>query len=118
MSFSFKLDKVNKLGDFDDTYGQRYWCASVDSELPLSFNTQNQDVMAGDTIEAQESTNKRSTKGTDYLQLKKVQVTASIQAKPSKPPEPSQTSLPDSFTETDRAQLQRVEDGINQLLGL
>lgn len=116
--FQYKLDKVNKLGEYDATYGQKYWCASVDAELTLSFNSQNQDVMAGDTIEAEETSNKRSTKGTDYLQLKKVKVIDSIQEKPPHKPVEAQTALSEGFNDEDRTQLQRIEDGISQLLGL
>lgn len=72
--FTFKLNKVVKLGQYDEKYGQRYWCDADAEEKPVSFNSQNQNIKEGDTIEAEESLNKMSTKGTHYLMLRKVKV--------------------------------------------
>lgn len=78
MAFTYKLDSVQKLGNFDEKYGQAYWCTSTDEAKALKFNSQNQEIRAGDTISAEESVNKRSVKGTDYLQLRKVKVAGQV----------------------------------------
>lgn len=72
--FTYKLDKVTKMGDMDAKYGQSYWAESSSELKPLKFNSMNENIKVGDTITAEESANRRSGKGTDYLQLRKVKV--------------------------------------------
>jgi hypothetical protein len=79
MSFEYTLDKVNKLGDNDETYGQRYWCESPEEDKPLSFNSKENieltETSGAIQITAEERVEKQSKKGTVYYQLKKVKVT-------------------------------------------
>lgn len=66
-----KLTSVNKLGEKDSKYGQKYWAEVNDSLTPISFNSQS-DFRVDDEITYEESARKVSKKGTEYLQLKKV----------------------------------------------
>lgn len=90
MSFEYTLDKVSKLGDYDETYGQRYWCESPDEEKALSFNSREDIELTEDSgaihIAAEERTEKQSKKGTVYYQLKKVKVSGSQGRGETSPP--------------------------------
>lgn len=85
MAFTYKLDKVSKLGEYSETYGVTYWCEAVDDLTPIKFNSQNQDIKEGDTITAEERAERKSTKGTVYYQLKKVKVSDSQEANLDRP---------------------------------
>lgn len=124
MSFNFVLDKVSKLGDYDETYGQRYWCESPDEEKPLSFNSK-EDIELTETsgsinITAEERVEKQSKKGTVYYQLKKVKVSGSAG---------QVTHLPEKVTPQTQgsenpqnaavlSQLDRIEEKLDKLLGI
>jgi len=69
-----KISKISKLGEKDPTYGQKYWCEVMDSLTPLMFNSQ-QEFQAGDDVTYESSEPKKSSKGTDYLLVKKVRKT-------------------------------------------
>lgn len=70
----FTISKINKLGDYDQKFGQSWW-GEVNEQLePVKFNMMAGNPQAGDTITCEEVLLKTSTKGTDYHQLKKVKI--------------------------------------------
>jgi len=93
MSFVINLTKVSKLGDYDETYGQRYWCLEEDSNTPVSFNSQNQEIESDCSIECEEKTMKKSKKGVTYWQLKKVRVIAEAGNTTTQAEKPATTEL-------------------------
>lgn len=115
--FTYTFTKLDKMGEPHETYGQAYW-GSVNEELrPVKFNSSNENITADDTIECEEQAERKSTKGTVYLQLKKVKVIDVV--KTSDPrvitTEPSSLSYaPDSTTQ---AQLDRIEEKLDTLIG-
>ena len=76
----FTAKKIMPLGDNDPKYGQRYWGAVEESDMPVSFNLMIPvDIIEGTTLEFEErlikETGPNSKKpGTEYLFLKKVKV--------------------------------------------
>lgn len=64
-----KLNKVNKLGEPDNKFGQKFWAET--DEIPVMFSS-HQAFNDGDTITYEDSENRTSGKGTKYLLLKKV----------------------------------------------
>lgn len=106
MAFTYTLTKVNKLGQFDETYGQRYWAEIKEELRPVMFNSKSQNIVEGDKLTCEETLNKRSNKGVDYLQLKKVQLDSV----------PQTSITPSSITIEER--LERMERKIDQLLGI
>src|ERR1700761_341255 len=112
MSFQYTLAEVNKMGENDPTYGQTYWTKSTEEIRPLKFNSRNTDITVGMSIIAEETVNKRSTKGIDYLQLKKVQV---LQENPSEPRYVAQEEAPsvgyDKFKQQGESMQERVASG-------
>lgn len=117
--FEYLLEKADKLGDYDEKFGQRYWCKAQGADLPLSFNSQRQDIKAGDLIQAEESVNKRSAKGTDYLQLRKVkpvfgQPASDGASAPSSAPSSAQ---PRTGGDELLATVKRIEAKLDRLLG-
>jgi hypothetical protein len=65
------------MGDRDEKYGQTFWSETHDSDKPVMFNLMSGTVGDGAVIEFEESLNKTSAKGTDYLRLRKVKVESS-----------------------------------------
>lgn len=120
MAFEYTLDKVNKLGDYDDTYGQRYWCESPDEEKPISFNI-HEDIGIDEnaptvSITAEERVEKQSKKGTVYYQLKKVKISGSPGNNVPTDTRATQGSgSPQSATAV--SQLDRIEAKLDKLLG-
>lgn len=119
---TFTFAGLNKLGEFDEKYGQRYWGVTNEQLEPVMFNSMNQDISETDTIEAGEVfANKKSTKGVMYTPLKKVKVVGSQSRGETSPPatneakpQPAdQTQLPDAAP----SQLDRIEFKLDQLLG-
>ena len=73
--FTIRLNKVNKLGDYDEKYLQAYWGeVEGQGEKPVKFNSADQNISDGAVIEAEERTEKQSKKGTIYYQLRKVKL--------------------------------------------
>lgn len=72
----FTIVTLSKLGANDPTYGQKYWATVHETQMPVSFNSK-QEVAEGQKVQAEEYTIKKSAKGTDYQQLKKVKVVGS-----------------------------------------
>lgn len=70
----YTLINPKPLGDNDPKYGQTWWSDSHDSDKPLMFNLMTGEVGDGAVISFEESVNKQSAKGTDYLRLRKVKV--------------------------------------------
>lgn len=71
---TFNISKINKLGEFHDTYGQSYWAEVHEQLMPVKFNSQLQDIGVGARISCEEWVNKQSVKGTEYQQLKRVKL--------------------------------------------
>lgn len=110
---SYTLNKVDKLGDYYEKYGQRYW-AECDEQLePLMFNSQNQGIEAGMKITADEVLLKTSAKGIEYHGLKKVKVDG--QASPNAA---RVADIKDTETTDIKRQLERIERKIDRLLGV
>jgi len=125
-TYTFSKEPI-RLGTYDEKYGQGWW-GDVNEDLkPVKFNTMNQSATfaAGDVISYDESVNKRSTKGTDYLQLRKVQV---VSKNPTQAPETAQVAPPQSVAQSrhypevppssSHAQLDRIEQKLDKLLGI
>lgn len=70
----FTLIDPMKLGNDDPQYGQKWWSKTHESQMPVSFNLKGQEVSNGQKVQAEEYTIKKSAKGTDYQQLRKVKV--------------------------------------------
>lgn len=125
--FEFVIEKLNKLGDYSETYGQRYWGSATSETAPISFNSQNQNINAGDRIEAEEKVMKKSQKGTTYWQLRKVKVVESSAAENSSEGSQNapqgqvrQSSIyePPSYVMDELKEiLIRIEEKIDKLLG-
>lgn len=105
----FTLDKVTKLGDFDEKYGQTYWAETTEQLEPLKFNSLNQDIGTGDTITAEERLLKTSSKGTEYHQLRKVKIETKGHTESPQTPQTGDSSI--------KQQLDRIESKIDRLIG-
>jgi len=75
----FTFSKLSKMGDFDEKYGQAYWGSPNEQLVPVKFNSMNPNITQEDAIEAEEVLLKKSSKGTEYHQLKKVKVVNRLQ---------------------------------------
>lgn len=123
MPFTYTLTSVTKLGDNDPKYGQRYWVAAPESDLPMMFNSMSEDIDIGDTITCEETANARSAKGTDYLKLKKVRVAE--QGTHTSPPAQKPVTEPQNGSDKPNGwdaaklfmQLNRIEEKLDKLLG-
>lgn len=69
----FTLNKVSKLGDYDEEWGQVFWCEVNEDLMPVRFQKKMADIKPGSKIFAEEVEEKPGKKG-PYLQLKKVKV--------------------------------------------
>lgn len=121
MSFTFTLSEINKLGDNDPTYGQRYWGKVSDDLTPVSFNSKQDGFTPGSTITAEEKVMKQSAKGTQYWTLKKVKLVESTNApvfveNPTQPPYVAHTPSPDN--KDVMRQLTIINSKLDQLLGV
>lgn len=74
--FTYQFSKEPlKLGEYDPKYGQSYWAEVTEHLEPVKFNVMTTDqIDLEDQIECEERVQKRSAKGKDYYQLKKVKV--------------------------------------------
>ncbi len=128
MSFQYTLTKASKMGDRDEKYGQGWWCEVAEDLKPFKFNTMSDtEFKPGDSITCEETMNKRSTKGTDYLSGKKVQLVGSQNiGQPQTPYVAQRPSQSTSSQYTPRVeqpqpgiheQLDRIEQKLDQLLG-
>lgn len=83
----YKLKSPKKMGERHAEYGQTWWSDTPDSPKPLMFNLMSGEVGDGAVIEFEESVNKTSAKGTEYLRLRKVKInSAGDTSSPSSPP--------------------------------
>jgi hypothetical protein len=72
--YHFTKDPI-KLGNYDDTYGQAWWGDVAEMAYPVKFNVMSRDsIDMEDSIECEEQVMKKSAKGKEYYQLKKVKV--------------------------------------------
>lgn len=88
----YKLKNPKPMGDRDEKYGQTWWSETHDAGKPVMFNLMSGTVGDGAVIEFEESVNKTSAKGTEYLRLRKVKV-ESVGAAPSASPPNDTTKL-------------------------
>lgn len=79
---------ANPLGEFDTKYGQKYWGKAHDIDLDISFNLMNPvNFEDGDEIDFEEKVIKETSKGKEYLQLRKVKRSGAGEQSPSVPPQ-------------------------------
>lgn len=118
---TYTLTKCSKLGEHDPKYGTRYWGDALESALPVSFNSMDQTIGAGQQIEFETMAEKSSKKGTKYMQLYKVKVIGNIAGSQSEGvPAPQATNEGKShpatpFTEADRDMLKDIHRMLKQL---
>jgi hypothetical protein len=125
MAFTYTFTQdPKKLGEYDEKYGQRWWCNVEEMEYPVMFNTMEREAIdLEDKIEAEEQAMKKSAKGIEYYGLKKVKIhrahnnQSKAQTAITEPQESSQT-----VSKADNPQLDRIEkqlavilEGINEL---
>lgn len=79
----YTLIDPKPLGDNDPKYGQTWWSKTHDSDKPVMFNLMSGTVGDGAVISFEESVNKQSAKGTEYLRLRKVKVETGGQSNPT-----------------------------------
>lgn len=109
MGFDYSLaQEPLKLGEYDEKFGQSYWATVNEHLQPVKFNSKSQTIGVNDKITAEERSEKRSGKGTDYFQLRGVKVEAVN--KLSKEEAQKQEILSPT-------QLDRIEAKIDRLLG-
>jgi len=102
----FTLKDPKKLGERDSKYGQSYWSFTHESHMPVKFNLMEGDVQDGSRVTAEEYTVRKSQKGTEYQQLRKVKVNGA----PSSQPTLGGTT---DFNFSDlKAQLDRIEAAV------
>lgn len=77
MSFQYTFSKEPlKLGDYDKQYGQTFWAEVNEHLQPVKFNIMSDRKLdLEDAIECEERVERKTAKGKDYYQLKKVKVT-------------------------------------------
>ena len=73
---TYKLHTCSPLGERHPEYGQSYWASANDQNtLPFKFSSRSAiDFKPGEDIEFESYEVKKSSKGTDYWQLKKVRL--------------------------------------------
>lgn len=99
---TFTLKDVRKLGERDEKYGQSYWGYTHESQMPVKFNSMSDDVPGNAKISCEEYTVRKSNKGTEYQQLRKVKI------------EGASTDAP---AQSSNSQLDRIEAMLVQLTG-
>ncbi len=115
-----------KMGERDEKYGQAYWCEVNEHLEPVKFNTMSEEpITIRDKIECEERTQKRTQKGKDYYQLKKVRVLNAVEARISSPtehndptttPPTPQGANPDvGYTDQILERVIRIENKLDQL---
>ena len=109
MAFKYTLAKANKMGDYSSQYGQQYWGEGDEQgALPIMFNSQNQNIVDGAVITAEERVERTSKKsGNLYHFLKKVRVLSGADA-PASNMQPSSSS--DSSSDSDSSSSNVRED--------
>lgn len=92
----FTITSASKMGEPDPQYGQSYWANAQGVDTPLMFST-NKEVQEGATISCEESVNKTSKKGQEYLLLRKVSVEVPGFPSDTKPAESTATKTTKSY---------------------
>lgn len=138
-SFQYTFAKEPfKMGNYDDQYGQAYWCEVNEHLQPVKFNIMSRRTLTiDDAIECEERTEKqtkgdpeKNKKPKPYYQLKKVKVT---EASPEEPllivdpkeplPEhdgykqeyPSTPEQANAVSKANNPQLDRIEKQLSQI---
>lgn len=112
----FTLIKVGKMGEYDEEYGQVFWCDVSEDLRPVRFQKKLHDIPVNSKIFAETAVEKPGKKGA-YLQLTKVQVDP-----PDGSAQPSQASTPTSpqiswlMSEANFHQLKELLEDNNRLL--
>ena len=128
--FELTITELAPLGDFDATYGLRYWGRALDDDKPISFNSMDKElatklIHAGTlSVVCETKTLKKSAKGTLYWQLKKVKP-LETHTSPVEPSE-SQASAPHAPSHETAVngsnevleRLKSIEGKLDRLLGL
>lgn len=73
MSLIFELKDPKILGEEHPTYGFTFW-SETDGDFPVMFNSKQGNILPGTRIMAEESEERTSKNGKDYLRLKKVKL--------------------------------------------
>jgi hypothetical protein len=77
------IKELSEMGDFHEEYGQTFWGTVEEEDMPVKFTKKIHYIPnPGTKLVAEEHQVKRSAKGNEYLQLKKVQL-----------PEPEESKL-------------------------
>jgi hypothetical protein len=72
---SYTTIKITPMGDYDQKFGQTYWGTVEEAQMPVRFNLMNPvNFDEGMPFGCEEAVIKESSKGTEYLQLRKVKV--------------------------------------------
>ncbi len=118
MARTYKLDSVIEMDGKDvETYGQPYWCTTTDDDKALMFNIKGSYIpQPGDTVSYEESLNKQSKKGTDYLFLKKVSKYLGEQETLPEPIGDVSHDTPSKKAEDIAMQLDRIERKLDKAL--
>lgn len=99
---NYTLKDPKPMGDNDPKYGQIWWSQTHDSDKPVMFNLMSGTVGDGAVISFEESINKQSAKGTDYLRLRKVKIESSGVTHGSAPPNDSSKLLTLIYEDTQK----------------
>lgn len=110
----YKLKDPKPMGERDDKYGQTFWSETYDAGKPVMFNLMSGSVGDGAVIEFEESLNKTSAKGTEYLRLRKVKV-ESVGAAPSASPPNDTVKLLELIYDDTQKILQLVSPQIDKV---
>lgn len=69
------MENIALMGEPDPKYGQSYWGNVEEQTMPVKFNLMQQvDIRPGRMLFAEESEIKTSSKGNQYMQLRKVKL--------------------------------------------
>lgn len=124
MAFGYHFTKEPvRLGEYDEKYGQAWWGEVSEMAYPVKFNVMSRDhIDLEDSIECEEQVMKKSAKGTEYYQLKKVKVSKAYGNASAAQPEPRAETT--QVTKANNPQLDRIEkslaiitEKLNLLLG-
>ena len=124
--FELTITELSPLGEFDETYGQRYWGSAANEENPISFNSMDKALASKVTsaplkVVCESKAMKKSQKGTLYWQLKKVKPldvnTAPVSHDTQKAVEHT-ASTPTGGSNDLTERLERIESKLDKLLGL
>lgn len=70
----FTIKKINKLGDYDEEWGQTFWAETHEQQMPVKFTKQIKFLPAIDSKIMAEEYEVKPGKNGDFMALKKVKV--------------------------------------------